>query len=426
MTGDLKEVLYSIVPQATFDCGRFGVLQWDAYRIAYHNSTGIDSYIVSSVKPNVPDELLAELTDVLRTLLRDYTVDGRFGNKLAHVFGGTPEIEVAEFALDAVRAASVLGPDQMAGWIGNWASGKPVRFRLCAVLSGLTVDDPLEMEGGIRFRNLPTDLSDVYAHLPPGLALPGGGTLHFGLSQMMGALRVEVDCETGPSICNPGKIEIPPDRTWNYGPMSVGPIDALCESLSLVCNGYVSSIVEWSDCGEEIRALSLNLGSGYSFRREDAFSSRAMKIAPGELTEVHEIIGKRIAGIRQKKGLDRAISRWMRSKRWIGHTDQFIELRIALEALYLQGKRDELGFRLANYGAWHLGANFAERNEYREVLRNAYGIASNAVHAAEVADTEANRKLLASAQDLCRKGILKRLDEGEAPDWDELILGGGP
>ena len=118
----------------------------------------------------------------------------------------------------------------------------------------------------------------------------------------------------------------------------------------------------------------------------------------------------------------------MRSKRQKGYVDKFIELRIALEALYLQGKgtRGEMGFRLANYGAWHLGADFAERRKYRTLLSRVYREASGAVHTAEVADTEANRELLSEAQDLCRMGILKRLDEGKAPDWDELILGGGP
>ena len=39
----------------------------------------------------------------------------------------------------------------------------------------------------------------------------------------------------------------------------------------------------------------------------------------------------------------------------------FDKLRIALEALYLKGFDDELGFRVANYGAWHLGADFDQR-----------------------------------------------------------------
>ena len=46
--------------------------------------------------------------------------------------------------------------------------------------------------------------------------------------------------------------------------------------------------------------------------------------------------------------------------------DRYIDLRIALEALYLEDFPDErttqeMRFRLALFGAWHLGDNFKER-----------------------------------------------------------------
>ena len=114
----------------------------------------------------------------------------------------------------------------------------------------------------------------------------------------------------------------------------------------------------------------------------------------------------------------------MRSKSRTNYPDQFIELRIALETLYLKGvDRGELGFRLSNYGAWHLGTGFEERQKYQKILNKAYGRGSRAVHTGEVKCSEEIRDLLYAAQDLCRKGILKRLEEGEEPNWNELILG---
>lgn len=100
----------------------------------------------------------------------------------------------------------------------------------------------------------------------------------------------------------------------------------------------------------------------------------------------------------------------------------WIELRIALETLYLKGDDGEFAFRLADYGAWHLGADFVQRKKYRDILQRAYRLASRAVHAGEVDDTPENRDVLTSAQDLCRKGILKRTDEPEEPNWNDLIL----
>lgn len=124
----------------------------------------------------------------------------------------------------------------------------------------------------------------------------------------------------------------------------------------------------------------------------------------------------------QDPGLSRAIRRWMGSKASLDLTDQFIELRIALETLY-PTRGPELRFRLANYGAWHLGNSFDQRKEYRETLSDAYGLASTGVHKGVVSDTPKNRRILTAAQDLCRDGIIKRLPESEPPPWEDLILG---
>ena len=55
--------------------------------------------------------------------------------------------------------------------------------------------------------------------------------------------------------------------------------------------------------------------------------------------------------------------------------DRLIELRIALEALYLKDfaneKSQEMRFRLALIGDWHLGETYAKRLQIREVLRDA-------------------------------------------------------
>ena len=58
-----------------------------------------------------------------------------------------------------------------------------------------------------------------------------------------------------------------------------------------------------------------------------------------------------------------------------------------------------------------------------KILRDAYHLGSKAVHASRFESSEETRKLLTDAQELCRKGILKRLDEDERPNWNELILG---
>ena len=85
----------------------------------------------------------------------------------------------------------------------------------------------------------------------------------------------------------------------------------------------------------------------------------------------------------------------------------------------------EMSFRVAHFGAWHLGSNFEARREIRNKLKRAYGQASRAVHDGQVQSTEDNRQLLLQTQELCRRGILKLLQEGEPKDWGDIVLGSG-
>ena len=109
--------------------------------------------------------------------------------------------------------------------------------------------------------------------------------------------------------------------------------------------------------------------------------------------------------------------------------DSLIDLRIALESLYLQDflneQSQEMRFRLALFGAWHLGVDFEERKKIRKRIRDAYDTASGAVHGGELENTPEIQELLLDAQDLCRRGILKVLREGYPSQerWGDLILG---
>ena len=130
-----------------------------------------------------------------------------------------------------------------------------------------------------------------------------------------------------------------------------------------------------------------------------------------------------------------AVGRWRRSKRSEARLeDSYIDLRIALEALYLKDFDDErsqeMRFRLPLFGAWHLAENLKQRRSIRKTLRAAYDMASKAVHGGEVlkepgaGQYRKARAELSRAQDLCRCGALKLLREGPPEDWTDLVLGG--
>ena len=136
-----------------------------------------------------------------------------------------------------------------------------------------------------------------------------------------------------------------------------------------------------------------------------------------------------VAGVNSRE-LDLAIERWSRSKRSSANLeDSFIDLRIALETLFLKDftgeYSQEMRFRLALFGAWYLGADFQERVTIRKTLRDAYDRASGVIHGGGLEFNDSNRVLLSRAQDLCRQGILKLISEGmpSSEDWSNLILG---
>lgn len=118
------------------------------------------------------------------------------------------------------------------------------------------------------------------------------------------------------------------------------------------------------------------------------------------------------------------IQRWRRSKAARNGVDLAIDLRIALESLFLdEGNNAELSFRLALRAAWYLGAEGDERTKIFEALRKAYTIGSKAVHTGEGYDDEIPAELTA-AQDICRMSILRRISEGgKPPDWKKVVLG---
>ena len=148
-----------------------------------------------------------------------------------------------------------------------------------------------------------------------------------------------------------------------------------------------------------------------------------------ELQQEHFVQAKDIFLQRHRQGeadrsVDLAIQRWMNSKKSESTlANQYIELRIGLEALYLKDGGGEKAFRLASNGAWHLGKEFSERKKYYVLLKRFYSLASNAVHARNFPDNEGNREFLRQAQDVCREGIVKQIAESKELTWDDLILG---
>ena len=407
-----------LVPAASQFPGVPSQCSAEQLRHAYYANSRFVRSLILRAQPKIPDRPLGDLTMVLRKHLENYVVDDRIGNGLALIVGGVTVVRpLADYAQDLVRAAAFLGPERVAHLVTGWARDQPLPYHTCMVLSGLSIDKPMFMDGGIRFSTL-SKSSDTLANELPFLV-----DFDLGIMNLAGATKVAIECQDSPVLFRPGPL--PETQTTTYGSSSSFLYSEFCEALSLAYNHRVSWVITWRDFGD-LTIFGNGTGSGYTTGPDTSSDFRTYPGEPPMSQEQLDYAGSLLTKRRNNPNpaLDIPLHRWMSSKRPSASlADRFIDLRIALESLYLKEGGPELSFRLATHGAWHLGANFYEREEYRKTLRDAYNAASKAVHTGMVDSTEKNRQLLAYAQDLCRLGILKRLNEGTAPDWNALILG---
>ena len=418
---NIKELLDAIVQSTTFDVRGMRTLSSAEFRVAYSSQKGLGQFFIGGAKPKIPQDLLAVLTHKIRPLLSSYVnpTSDRIGNGLAHLMGGRPMPLLEDFVRDLVRAAVILGAERVILLLMGWIKGEPFRYREMVLLSGVTVDKPLALEEEIKIIRLPASSNDLPAYVPPGIS-----RTHVDVDFLNGVV-LSIDCTAEPTFYMPPNGTTLGNnfkRTWAKNKIPNFSLHSFCEALSLSCNHCISWRVSWHDYGDlqEFNAYVLT-GSSFtdipSFRPTTQLIQNDLEQARDYYLEYHAS-----GAVRPRLGI--AISRWIKSKQSESSmNDQFIDLRIALEALYLKNETAEMSFRLATYGAWHTGADFAARRERYKTLREAYSRASKAVHAGVIENTPDNQTLLSVAQDICRDGILKRLYETEEPNWSDMALG---
>lgn len=411
-----RKLLHDTMQDTTFDCGHPEFLSSSQLQQLYcTDGDGKESALFAEVQ--VDAGLLTSLATELCQVLRHDVISGSntIVNRPAFLMGGgVPWIEAPELARNLIRAAAILGTDRVMELVFAWVERKPFQYHRHALLDGVATEQTLNLDQGVSVTTLPASLKELPAHVPHYARVLVGD------QDFLGSCKVSVTHEA----VLPAKLSKDNYRTFKPALPSIGIPDfefgAFCEALSLASNHYVSLIAEWVDYGDW---LVLNSGGWLGSIRHIAPYFDKADISLEQLENALKLYATRHA--RGAQGhVDIAISRWIRSKiSSASTTDRFIDLRVALEALYLQEMNDELGFRLATYGAWDLGTSFEKRKEYREILHAVYARASKAIHANTKAFTKKDREQLANAQDLCRRGILKRLEESEMPDWNDLILG---
>ena len=396
-----------------------------------------------SIRQHAPEELMSGLLEVLRGELEPFIDPGT--GRIGHTFpieGGSAvqttradgrlfwfeyHSELRDFARALVQAAAVMGEQSVTGAIAGWCQGQPVEIRMATVVSGLHLSETVAPRGDIEL--VPLGLST--AELPRLPMFQGDDAINY-----LGLTLVRLAVRATPAVFRPnaeGKVGTIRSRS------ACGVnLELLRDVLSLVANRSVALSRMWL---EYPGAWGFCLSGPTSTSGTDRPKPRKWKEmrsgagptliklpddAMADSVDPREVDSTIDAMLGANRKLKIAVDRWRLSMADDAKLeDRYIDLRIALEAIYLKDfineHSQEMRFRLALFGAWHLGADLEGRRSIRRALRDAYDTASKAVHEGEL--PKAMKPTLSTAQDLCRRGILKLLREGPPDDWGDLLLG---
>ena len=411
-----------------------------------------DRFLAERARFQVPPEALQDLATLLRKLFGDYIAPEV--DRIGHGFpisGGrnsyakalksglrargyaTP---VPDFAKSLVRASVALDASHVAAMLEGWLDDRPLRVQTSAILAGIRTTEDLVLPEGVVVQTLPAASDSIPLSVPHARKLP--------VLDVLGTTLLTVDSFISKPLFQPRGDFVPGSVVQLQTDERFLSVRALCDALALITGRFVRPSLFWTDYSEA-SAFGAT-GDDIIWRAGDPFVERWNEIhtqtdrSSGVVTLRHRLPEPPLiskcdlrsawefhAKLAERKANDvrfkTALERWLRSLRAdLSLADHFIDLRVALEALYLDNSRDELVHRLCTRLAWHLGSSPKERRRHFEATRKFYNRASSIVHGGEVKDAEADEQLLDQASLMCRQALFARVNAGP-PDWDTLVFG---
>ncbi|MCY3828882.1 MAG: hypothetical protein OXF89_07085 [Rhodospirillaceae bacterium] len=423
---EMIDCLKRCAEQSAFVSDRFGRIGWQDYRSLYL-SRGWDNVnwvIAASAMLDIDDRCVAELAAELEPVLANHRhrETGRIGNGLYQLLGGasgSAHPSVDEFAKTLICGAVKVGAERVAELLLDWVRGGPLRYRLNILLQGVEIDGPLRLPEGVELWSLPRSSGELPASLPFSMLTEKVSVVDF-----MGGAVVSFDCELEPALYRPDDNEVSESLPRNGNLLlASGRIpnfheSYFCESLSLACDGFIDWFLVWRDVGDLEAFGGARNWDSYRPPRH----APKTKVEQSDLEQALKIHNARYARGEPREHIELALRRWIKSKQSGTDEDKLIELRIALEALYEVKQRTGKGIAVAGRGAEHLAECQERWQEIWDTLKRAYDDASGAVHGEELVHAVDDPGLISSAQGICRGGILKRLDESERPNWEDMIF----
>ena len=334
-----------------------------------------------------------------------------------------------------LKIAIVLGVEKATSDFDRCTENTSGSFQYRAILEGIRVEKQMKVFEGMQILPLPQSTSELPRYLPLNFEI------YRGSLDFLGKTLFVINASVSPIFCKPfldypDHLPFRAEVTGEEFPKFQADdfYEKFCQVLSLVCNSAVQTSLQWHFLGKH-ELFNLNpLGvNGISWcPGVDRFGNST---AAGE-TEIEEAkclyqnLVKLDSKVREK--LQIPIDRWIKSKTSQSAVDKIIDLGIALEALYLsEGTKEQLTLQFRLRAAWHLRKNKEQRKALMKEFKAIYDWRSTVVHTGKLPNKkkktpftpEEVEAFITNAQNLCRDSIMKILEEGKFPDWNDLILG---
>ena len=326
--------------------------------------------------------------------------------------------------------------------------GTCVFIRDIGLLEGLKLDTEVEVFEGVRLIPLPSsEISrEVERHLLrlfrlPFLSITDRNDSIFGKTLLvidqpgfsMLSKPTEKAIPSGTRIADlPFQVE--PHKVTYPDEIAVDSFQTLfCHALSLACDSPAGIFVGFYAL-EEDKSLHRPHASA-ALRLQGNPLGTSVEVKEADIEKAKNLYKRLVdLDLNDREKLRIPIDRWVKSKTSASFVDKMIDLGIAFETLYLSGigETTELSFRFRLHASWHLGKDKEHRNKLLTKFGQIYGCRSRAVHNGKL-DEQVRfgeeripiSEFIERSQDLCRKSIVKILEDGQFPDWNKLILGDG-
>lgn len=393
---------------------------------------------VESIK--VRDSELDDLASCINKVLKAYIspTTGRLGSGISKL-GNSPHLpSCEEYAKVLVLASARIGEDRVIEMLEDWSQDMPMQVWDCLLIEGVKTEERIHIPGDFYLETLSFGVSEfprsLYFHVfPEGLyseETMSASEYFLRRNQYQESSVLYFEADAGPGLYHPDEYlgeEYNPFRTGCPDITRISKCDnlTLCMAISLELNHPVRWRRPWYEY-EDLYAFFLT-SPGFVGRREtniDPPVNSSTNITCEQLEkskDLHDLIAN-------QNDLGKGFFRWSNSRISRLQEDQLVELRMAMESVFLHGATGwgEKRNRVATNGAWLLGGCLEERLDCFKALKKVYDLSSKVIHGANLDPKKAGkyRKKISKGQDLCRDAMIRIARQEGFPEWKRLVLGG--